>query len=151
MSTRQPLLNVNLPAPDFDEAARVGHTLAVSLPKGPLQIGRFNLPPFGVSEHFQRRVLPIIAAMMRSVRQPVVIADQFAMKFNCFIDRFASLPVVLSESSLNTELALNQVLLGMALFIHVVMDAEPFIDADPIVIIELTTVVGNRLCPKSPA
>jgi hypothetical protein len=38
----------------------------------------------------------IVAAMMRPVRQPVVIADQFAMKFNCLLDRFASLPVVLT-------------------------------------------------------
>src|SRR5262245_63590915 len=34
--------------------------------------------------------------------------------------------------------------------IHFMMDAETLIDTYPIVIIELTTVIGNRLFPKSP-
>lgn len=54
VSSRQPLLDVNLPAPDFDEAARVGHPLTISLPERSLEIGRFNPLASGVSENRQR-------------------------------------------------------------------------------------------------
>ena len=80
-----------------DKAACVGHSLAVTLSKGPLQIGRFNLLASGLSEHFQGRLLSVIAAMMRPVRQPVVIADQFTMKVNRLLNRLAPFPVILAE------------------------------------------------------
>jgi hypothetical protein len=66
------------------------------LPKGSLEVGWGNLLASGVSEHVQRRVLPIIAATMRPMWQTIVIADQVTMKLNRLLDRFAPLPVVLS-------------------------------------------------------
>lgn len=54
LASRPSLLNVNLPTPDFDEATRVGHSLTVSLSKGPLEIGRFNSLASCVSENCQR-------------------------------------------------------------------------------------------------
>lgn len=38
--------------------------------------------------------------MMRPVRQAVVIADQFAMKFDCRINRLAPFPMILAEPGL---------------------------------------------------
>jgi hypothetical protein len=111
------LPRLNLPASDSDKAASIGPSLAVSLPEGPLEIGRFNPLAPGASEHFQRRTLSIIAAVMRPMRQPVVIADQFTVKFDRSLDRLASFPVILANPGLNSELALDQVLPGMALFI----------------------------------
>jgi hypothetical protein len=65
-------------------------------------------------------MLPVIAAMMRPVRQTIVIADQVTMKFNRLLDATASFPTILSEPGLNAELALDQVLPGMAFVIHLV-------------------------------
>ena len=87
------LFDINLPSPDFDEAAGVGHSLTISLPKGLLEIGRFNPPAAGVSENRRRRILPVVTAVMRPVRQAVVIADQVTMKFDRLLDRFAPFPV----------------------------------------------------------
>jgi hypothetical protein len=39
-----------------------------------------------------------LCAMMRPVRQSVVIADQFAVKLNRVLDRFAALPVIFTCS-----------------------------------------------------
>jgi hypothetical protein len=61
-----------------------------------LQISRFDLHAFGVSENFQRRLLPIVAVVMRPVRHPVMIADQFTMKLNRLLNVTALLPVILS-------------------------------------------------------
>ena len=55
-------------------------------------------------------MLPVITAVMRPVRQSVVIADQVAMKFNRLLNATASFPVKFAESSLNAELALNGVI-----------------------------------------
>ena len=52
-------------------------------------------------------MLPVVAAMMRPVRQPIMIADQFAMKFNRLLDAAAPFPTILAEPGLNAELALN--------------------------------------------
>ena len=41
-----------------------------------------------------------------------MIADQFAMKFNCLLNAAASLPIVFAEPSLNSELAFDQILPG---------------------------------------
>jgi len=90
----QRLLDVDLPAPDSNEAAGIGHPLAVPLSKGALQIGWFNLLASGVSENFQRRLLPVVAAMMRPVRHPVMIADQVAMKLDRLLNATASFPVI---------------------------------------------------------
>ena len=54
VSPRQALLDVKLPAPDFDEAAGIGHPLTVSLPKGTLEIGRVNPFASSVSKNRQR-------------------------------------------------------------------------------------------------
>jgi hypothetical protein len=62
-------------------------------------------------------MLPVIAAVMRPVRQPVVVSDQVTMKFNRLLNCLTSLPVILAESSLNSELAFYQILPGMALLI----------------------------------
>ena len=75
VSSRQPFLDINPPPPDFDEAARVSHPLTVSLPEGAQEISRFNPLASGISENRQRRILPIVAATMRPVRQLVVVAD----------------------------------------------------------------------------
>ena len=69
-----------------------------------------------------------------------MIADQFAMKFNRLLDAAASFPTILAEPGLNAELALDQILPGMALVIHLVTYAQSLIGADPIVISELTAV-----------
>jgi len=54
VSPRQPLLEVDLPAPNFDKAARVGHPLTVSLPERAMEIGRFDPLTSGVPENRQR-------------------------------------------------------------------------------------------------
>jgi hypothetical protein len=54
VSPRQPLLDVNLPTPDFDKAARIGHPLTVSLSERPLEIGRFNPLASGIPENRKR-------------------------------------------------------------------------------------------------
>jgi hypothetical protein len=41
-------------------------------------------------------MLPVVAAMMRPVRQSIMIADQFAMKFNCLLDAAAPFPTILA-------------------------------------------------------
>jgi hypothetical protein len=41
-------------------------------------------------------MLSVIAAMMRPVRQTIVIADQVTMKFNRLLDATASFPTILS-------------------------------------------------------
>jgi hypothetical protein len=79
-----------------------------------------------------------------------MIADQFAMKFNCLLDVAASFPTILAEPGLNTELALDQILPGMAFIIHLVTYAQSLIGADPIVISELTAVIGDDVFPQSP-
>src|SRR5262249_48332172 len=43
-------------------------------------------------------MLPIIVAMMRPVRQSLVIADQVTMKFNRPLNATASFPVVFAKS-----------------------------------------------------
>jgi hypothetical protein len=59
-----------------------------------LEIGRFNPLASGLTENRQWRMFPIIAAVMRPVWQPVMIADQLAMKLDRLLNRFASLPVI---------------------------------------------------------
>jgi hypothetical protein len=54
LGARQTFLHINSPAPNFDKAASIGHPLTIPLPKGPLEIGRFNVFASGVSERFQR-------------------------------------------------------------------------------------------------
>jgi hypothetical protein len=131
VSPRQPFLDVDLPAPDFDKAAGVGHPLTVSLPEGPLEIGRFNPIASGVSKNRQRRMLPVVAAVMRPVRQAVVIADQVTMKLDRLFNAAASFPVIFAESGLNSELAFYQITPRLPFFIHLVMNAEPLIVPSP--------------------
>src|SRR5215831_14566293 len=95
-------------------------------------------------------MLPVIAATMRPMRQAVVVADQFAMKFLSCFNRFTPLPSIFAKSGFDPEITLDQILPGVSFGIHFMMDAETLIDTDPIVIIELATVIGNRLSPKSP-
>src|SRR5262249_43374792 len=87
---------------------------------------------------------------MRPMRQAVVVADQFAMKFLSCFNRFTPLPSIFAKSGFDPEITLDQILPGVSFGIHFMMDAETLIDTDPIVIIELATVIGNRLFPKSP-
>ena len=68
---------------------------------------------------------------MRPVRQAVVIADQVAMKFERGLDALASFPMIFADPGLNAELALDQVLPGVAFFIEVVVNAEPLIVTSP--------------------
>src|SRR5262245_52977927 len=70
-------------------------------------------------------MLPVIATMMSPVRQAIVIADQVLMKFDRLLNATASFPVIFAESSLNSELRLDQILPGMPLVVHVVMNAKP--------------------------
>src|SRR5262245_43208891 len=95
-------------------------------------------------------MLPVIAATMRPMRQAVVVADELAMKFLSSFNRFTSLPSIFAKSGFDPEITLDQILPGAPFGIHFMMDAETLIDTRPIVIIELSTVVGNRLFPKSP-
>src|SRR5215475_729275 len=92
----------------------------------------------------------IVAAMMRPVRQPVVIADQFAMKLNRVLNRFAALPVIFAKSSLNSELRFNQITPRLSFLIQDVTNAESFIDALEIVTGELAAVVRDHVFPKPP-
>ena len=73
--------------------------------------------------------------------QSIVIANQFAMKFNCLLNAAASLLVVFAEPSLNSELAFYQILPRPSFFIHLVTDAEPLVNAYPIAIGELTAMI----------
>src|SRR5262245_43190486 len=102
---RQTFFNVYLPASDSDEATRISQTLRITLSECPLQIGRLNTLAPCVAENRERRLLPIIAAMMRPVRQSIMIADEFAMKFDRLLDAAASFPTILAEPGLNAELA----------------------------------------------
>ena len=52
---------------------------------------------------------------------------------------------------MNAELALDQVLPGVAFFIEVMANAQALIDAGEIVADELASVVRDQLFPKSPA
>lgn len=76
----QPFLDINLPAPDFDKAAGIGQPLTVPLTESPLYVRGLCLLAFGLAQDRQRRVLPIVTAMVRPVWQSVMVADQFAMK-----------------------------------------------------------------------
>ena len=60
-------------------AARIDQTLRITLSERPLQIDRLNTLAPCVAENRERRVLPIVAVMMRPVRQSIMIADQVAM------------------------------------------------------------------------
>ena len=44
-------LDIDLPPPDTNKAAGVGHPLTVSLSEGPLQIGRLDAFAFGGAEN----------------------------------------------------------------------------------------------------
>src|SRR5262245_19505091 len=88
--------------------------------------------------------------MMRPVRQAIMIADQFAMKFDRLFDGAASFSTILAEPGLNAELAPDQILPGMAFVIHLVTYAQSLIGSDPIVISELTAVIGDDFLPQSP-
>ena len=72
-------------------------------------------------------MLPIVAAMMRPVRQAIVISDQVTMKFDGLLNAAASFPVVFAESSLNSKLAFYQILPRMAFLVHVMANAEALI------------------------
>lgn len=150
VSPRQPILDVDLPAPNFDKAARVGHSLTVSLSERPLEIGRFNPLAAGVSENRQRRMLPVVAAVMCPMRQPIVIADQVTMKFDRLFNAATSFPVIFAKSSLNSKLTLDQILPGMPFVVHVVTNAEPLIDALEIVADELASMIGDYFFPQPP-
>jgi hypothetical protein len=126
-SSRQTFLDINPPASDFDKAAGVGQSLTVALSESPLQVGRLDACASGISKNRRRRVLLIVAPTMRPVRQSVVVADQVAMKFDRLFNTTASFPVIFAESSLNPELALDQILPGVSLLVHVMANAEPLI------------------------
>ena len=64
--------------------------------------------------------------------------------------RLHRLPMIFAKPGLNPEIALNQILPGLAFVIHLMTDAQSFIDADPIVISELATMIGDDFFPKSP-
>jgi hypothetical protein len=66
---------VYLLAPDADKSTSIGHPLRISLAESPLEVGRFNLLAFRIAENRQGRMLPVLAQMMRPMRQPVVVAD----------------------------------------------------------------------------
>ena len=69
-------------------------------------------------------MLLVVALAMRPVRQAVAIANQVAMKFDCGLDALASFPTVFADPGLNAELALDQVLPGVAFFIEVMANAQ---------------------------
>jgi len=50
-SAGESFLDINLPPPDTDKAARVGYPLTVSLSEGPLQIGRLDAFAFSGAEN----------------------------------------------------------------------------------------------------
>ncbi len=92
---RQAFFNINLPATDFDKAAGIGQPLTIPLSESPLYVGRLCLLASGLAQDRQRRVLTVVAAMMRPMRQSIMVTDQFAMKFNRFLNCFTPLPVIL--------------------------------------------------------
>ena len=59
-----------------------------------MTVGRFNLFAFRIAENRQGRTPPVLAQMMRPMRQAVVVADQLAVKFLGFFNRFTPLPMV---------------------------------------------------------
>src|SRR5262245_64037567 len=86
---------------------------------------------------------------MRPVGHPVVITDQYAMKFNRLLNAAASLPMVFAEPSLNSEMTFYQIQPRPPFFIHIVTNAEPFVDAYPIAIYELAAMIRNDFFPRS--
>jgi len=60
-------------------AERINQTLRITLSEHLLQIDRLNTLAPCVAENRERRVLPIVAVMMRPVLQSIMIADQVAM------------------------------------------------------------------------
>ena len=69
-------------------------------------------------------MLLIVAKAMSEVRQPVMIPDQFPMKFDGGFNHLAAFPMVFAEPGLNAELTLDQVLPRMAFLIHFVMNMQ---------------------------
>jgi hypothetical protein len=125
----------------------IGHPLRISLAEGSLEVRWLNLLALSLAENSQRRMFPILAQMMRPMRQPVVVADQLAVKFLGFFNRFTPLPLIFAEPGFDPEITLDQVLPRMPFGIHLMKDAESFIDTDPIVISELPAMVRNYFCP----
>src|SRR5215475_14957198 len=96
-------------------------------------------------------MLPVIATTMRPMRQAVVVADQLTVKFLGGFNGLTPLPLIFAEPGFDPEITLDQVLPRMPFGIHVMMDAEPLIDAREIVADELASVIRDQLFPKSPA
>jgi hypothetical protein len=99
-----------LPAPDADKSTSIGNPLRISLAESPLEVGRFNLLAFRIAKNRQGRTLPVLAQMMRPMRQPVVVADKLAVKFLGFFNRFTPLPLIFAEPGFDPEITLDQVL-----------------------------------------
>src|SRR5262249_8897813 len=142
--------DVDLPTSDPDEPMGVSHPLAISLSEGPLQVGRLDACASGLSKNRQRRVLLIVALAVRPVRQTGVIADQVTVKLDRGLDALASFPIIFAHPGLNTEMALDQILPGVALLVHVMANAQPLIDAREIVTDELAAMVGDDFLAQSP-
>ena len=81
------------------------------------------------------------------MRQAVVVADQLTVKFLGGFNGLTPLPLIFAEPGFDPEITLDQVLPRMPFGVHVMTDAEPFIDADPIVISELTAMVRHDFFP----
>src|SRR5262245_59747123 len=94
---RQTFFNIYLPASDSYKATHISQTLRITLSECPLQISRLNTHASSIAENRERRMLPVVATMMRPVRQSIVIRDQFTMKFNRLLDAAASFPTILAE------------------------------------------------------
>src|SRR5262245_45834379 len=89
-------------------------------------------------------MLLVIAATMRLMRQAVVVADQFAMKFLSCFNRFTPLPSIFAKSGFDPEITLDQILPGVSFGIHFMMDAETLIDTYPITLAEGASFLSQR-------
>lgn len=115
-----------------------------------MQDGWLDWLSFRRSEHFQRRVFLIVAETMRKMRQPVMIADQFTMKLDRSLNTLAAFPTVFTNSRLNSELTLDQVLPRVALLIHFMMNSQALIDTCKITTDEMPAVIRDDFFPPPP-
>jgi hypothetical protein len=82
--------------------------------------------------------------------QAIVIANQFTMKGDGIIHCPAAFPMIFTNARLNTKLAFNQVLQGMAFLLHFMMNAKTPIGARECVALELAAMIGDRLFSQPP-
>lgn len=107
-SARQALFDIDAPAVNAHKPALVrlpGHAA-----EGAVQSRGIDFAPLRLVEHFEWGTLLVIAPAVCEVRQPVMVADQFAVVFNGGVNDRASGPPIFAHPGLDAELSFDQIL-----------------------------------------